>query len=87
MAKPDFWNNQEDANSTLEELKNQGAVTITIPLNKETLSSEIIEGYKWKTLLDDNPTADYYVGDMKFKRITLKASVDNNKEYVLKTLK
>ena len=71
---------------TLEELKNQGAVTITIPLNKETLSSEIIEGYKWKTLLDDNPTADYYVGDMKFKRITLKASVDNNKEYVLKTL-
>ena len=71
---------------TLEELKKLGAVTVTIPLNDETLSSEIIEGYKWETLLDNNPAIDYSVGDMKFKRIALKASVDNNKEYELKTL-
>ena len=69
---------------TMGELKKQGAITVTIPLSNEILSSEVIEGCKWGTILGDNPVADYYVGDIKFKRITLSSIVSSDGGYELK---
>ena len=69
---------------TMGELKKQGTVTVTIPLSNGMLSSEVIEGCKWGTILGDNPTADYYVGNIKFKRITLSSIVSSDGGYELK---
>ena len=43
MAKPDFWSNQEDANSTLEELKNKKALLDPITKVKEDI--ELLNTY------------------------------------------
>lgn len=63
-------------NITLEDLYNIGELTITLPLDEETLESEIVKEshISWKGYLKDKSMQkDFQVGDLIFKRLTIKA--------------
>ena len=59
-----------------------GQLTITVPLDDDTLESEIVEesGLSWKNFLGDNDLKpDFQVGKLIFKRVTIKAEDDAGK--------
>ena len=70
MAKPDFWSNQEDANSTLEELKNKKALIDPITKVKEDI--ELLNTYI--ELLKENSASE---DELKEQLSKIKDEVDS----------
>ena len=66
----------------INELASKGPLTITLPIDDTSLSSDIIEGYSWRTFLEDNNldpySPDFKVGNLTFKRVSINAKVIND---------
>lgn len=56
-------------------LKLEGGIQVMVPLNEVTLNSELINGIKWHEVVDSIFSPTITAGDLQFKTITIKASI------------
>ena len=64
-------------------LKLEGGIQVMVPLNEVTLNSELINGIKWHEVVDSIFSPTITAGDLQFKTITIKASIQPDGKAIL----